>query len=187
MRIDTEENDALGFIVQIEALASALLRAYRPAKLMLVKLDNWFGPRWLTFSTWVPARREGFLAKHLDFPRFVPNRVEWQRKFVAPLYDEVASGEPLHRSLDWVRQMSDMPRQTAYLWFSGNSRKTLSGSAMVYLPVNERYRVWYASWNRRKVWQLLRTHGIPHDEVARFIGIGLVPVDSAAANARIQP
>jgi hypothetical protein len=186
MRIETQENDALGFIVQIEALASALLRAHRPRKLMLVRLDNWFGPRWLTFSTGIPVRREGFLAKHLDVPRFVPNRVDRQRKFVAPLYDEVAPGEPVHRSLDWVRKMADMPSETAYLWFSGNSGKTLSGSAMVYLPVADRVRAWYASWNKRKVWQLRQTFGIPQDEVARLIGVGLIPAELAALNMGLQ-
>jgi hypothetical protein len=50
MNILPEKNDADSFIAQVDALANGIFRAHTPDILILVKVNSWFGSRWLGFS-----------------------------------------------------------------------------------------------------------------------------------------
>jgi hypothetical protein len=177
MRIKVSEGDAEGFIAKAEVCAKGLLRLVRPAEFILVRINNWFGPKWLPFSAPTNDPDAGILAKNLSLPLFVPNRVIEQRNFRAPEYEELAGEPSVHipTRTSYARQhlMSDLLPSTAILWFSGNSRVNGRGSVLVYLPVGERYHAWYAGWSGSGIWQLVLVKGTAAQDLIRFEEAGV--------------
>jgi hypothetical protein len=84
MKVEVLENDAGGFIEQVEACANGVVRTLNPRECILVRINNWFGPKWLPFSAPTTKPDEGIAAKNLSLPLFVPHRVVAQRNFLAP-------------------------------------------------------------------------------------------------------
>lgn len=175
MKIVPAENDAPAFTAQVEALLEGIARVRRPAVLVLIKIDNWFGPNWLRFSTGAHVPVAGCKAGILPIPLFVPNRVASQRRFAAPQYNEVSGGGPLHtEDIEGARErrMSDLPERTAIVWYSGNSRVNRRGSVMAYMAVGNLYRPWYAGWTEGQAWHIEHSKGIDKDEVSNLTRIG---------------
>ena len=177
MNILPETNDAETFIAQVDALANGLVQKYRPESLILIKVNSWFGSRWLGFSgkiLGVGFRRVGVAGvwqeNNLSVPPFVPSRIVSQRRFAAPNYLEIAAGSPLHRKVRsrdaMLRQIARIEVDAAVLWYSGNSKITEHGSAMAYIPASDSYFCWYASWARRDTWHIEETTGISHHELS---------------------
>ena len=75
----------------------------------------------------------------LHVPPFVPHRVVGQRVFVGPDYEETVAAAPLHIECPskqaLSRRITDIDKDAAFLWFSGESEAQKRGSVMVYLPV----------------------------------------------------
>ncbi len=108
--------------------------------LHLVRIDNWFGPKWLGFS----GKVLGAVGVHTDVdrgavvvPPFSPGRVLWERHLSS------AGGEyfPVHspwtfhgeRSSEsnMTRRLSHFQSSGHFVWFSGGSRPNARGSVMV--------------------------------------------------------
>ena len=87
MRIRPDQDDAADFIAEVQGLVDGLLRHYAPRTVVLIKIDNFFGSRWLRFSGKALGAL-GVWKKRLNVPPFVPNRVVSQLTFAGPLYDE---------------------------------------------------------------------------------------------------
>jgi hypothetical protein len=177
MNILPETSDAETFIAQVDALANGLVQKYRPESLILIKVNSWFGSRWLGFSgkmLGVGFRRRGVAGvwqeNHLSVPPFIPSRIVSQRRFAAPNYLEIEEGAPLHRKVRshdaMLRQIAATEPGAAALWYSGNSKITGHGSAMAYIPASDSYLCWYASWARRDTWHIEETTGISHQELS---------------------
>jgi hypothetical protein len=49
MNILLENNDAEAFITQVDALTNGILGKHTPESLILIKVNSWFGSRWLRF------------------------------------------------------------------------------------------------------------------------------------------
>jgi hypothetical protein len=181
MRVEALQNDAPGFIEQVQACANGLVKLLPPTELILVKIDNWFGPQWLPFSAPTRDPKAGIAANNLCIPLFVPNRVVAQRNFSAPAYDEHHSERLVHiavrTSNGRYRLMSDLETGTAIIWYSGNSEHTGRGSVLVYLPVGERYHAWYVGFARNKRWQLALTKRIAVKNVVAFIEAGVTAIN----------
>jgi hypothetical protein len=186
MEIRSTKNDAPEFMNKIQALVSGLLRLDRPNQAFLVKIDSWFGPKWLGFSVGTRLSPSSLRGEVLRLPLFVPNRVVDQRCFAAPNYREVAADKPIHikgpAQVVHERRVSDVTPGAALIWYSGDSDKTGQGSVLVYLPVSDHYWPWYASWVGNGVWQLVGTKGIAVLDLYRFIETGL---DSSMENSEI--
>ena len=88
MQITPEQDDAPDFVFAVERLTEGLLLRDKPRSIILIKIDNWFGSRWLAFSGKVMGAF-GFRSNTLTVPPFVPNRVISQGRFAAPLYGEL--------------------------------------------------------------------------------------------------
>ena len=176
MKIQVAENDAGGFIEQVEACANGVVRTLNPRECILVRINNWFGPKWLPFSAPTTKPDEGIAAKNLSLPLFVPNRVVAQCNFLAPTYTEYMGRKSVHVQVrtPYARQrlMSDLPSDTAIVWYSGNSKVTGRGSLLVYLPMGERYHAWYAGWFGNGAWRVVLTKGTAVQDLARFIQAG---------------
>lgn len=45
-----DEGDASDFVAKVDALLRGIAETHAPPEVILVKIDNWFGPKWLRFS-----------------------------------------------------------------------------------------------------------------------------------------
>ncbi len=96
MKVTFEIDDAPDFVRQVEQVANGVIRRHAPETLVLIKIDNYFGSKWLGFS----GKALGLLgvwhnpdyhpANNIRIPPFVPNRVVSQRRFAGPAYEEIA-------------------------------------------------------------------------------------------------
>lgn len=144
--VSTQQGDSAEFIGKARALAIGVARDYEPARLYVIRIDNWFGPKWMHFAGKFTAgkRLRGFptaaIGVHktrLHVPPFVPSRVVTQRVFVGPDYEETVAATPLHIECPskqaLSRRIADIDKDAAFLWFSGESEAQKRGSVMVYL------------------------------------------------------
>jgi hypothetical protein len=140
--VSTQEGDSAEFVEKARALAIGVARDYEPARLYVIRIDNWFGPKWMHFAGKFTAGKGAAIGVHktrLHVPPFVPARVVEQRVFVGPDYEEAVAAAPLHIECPskqaLKRLIADIDKGAAFLWFSGESEAQKRGSVMVYLPV----------------------------------------------------
>jgi hypothetical protein len=173
MNILPEINDADAFIAQVDALANGILGKHTAESLILIKVNSWFGSRWLGFAGKTLGAL-GVWPDNLSVPPFVPSRIISQKRFTAPNCSEMASGAPLHRkvrSSDAIlRKIAATELSAAVLWYSGNSKITGHGSAMAYIPASNSYSCWYVSWAKRDAWHVEETVGITRQGLTFLIG-----------------
>ncbi len=179
MNIVAQSDDAPGFVRQVEQVANGVIVRHTPKTLVLVKIDNWFGSKWLGFSgkalgafgVWnKPYDRP---ADEIRIPPFVPSRVVSQRRFVSPVYEEVDQGRPIH-----LQTGSDeaRPREaatevpgTALVWYSGNSKSSERGAVMVHAPVGTSYWPWYVALETGDPWRVTETWDIKRDDLVSLM------------------
>jgi len=136
-----QPGDAAEFVEIVQSVAIGLVRESKPKRLYVIRIDNWFGPKWLNFSgKFSVARGRGFGVHktRLHVPPFVPSRVISERLFAGPDYSEVAVAAPLHiecASRDAMkRRIEDIDQDAAFLWFSSESEEQQRGAVMAYSP-----------------------------------------------------
>lgn len=171
MTITSDQDDAPEFIAEAQSLLDGLIRTYSPPTFAVIKIDNWFGPKWLNFSG-KALRALGVWKKRLTIPPFVPNRVVSQRTFVAASYDEVVGGKPIHvrtkGMMTLKRYVADVAPGAAIVWYSGRSGKSGQGSMMAHVPTSDDYLRLYVRWVNRGSWRVTQTIGITVAEVLKF-------------------
>ena len=170
MEILTQDDDAKGFIAQVEHCTNGILQTYTPPKLILIKIDNWFGSRWLRFSGKFLGEL-GVWYSTLRVPPFVPNRVISERQFTAPDYLTGAAQQPIHIRTESKyalrRELSEIAPKASLIWYSGNSQKTKRGSLMAYIWHSNAYWAWYTEWAEGDCWKVVATKNIgPADIMA---------------------
>jgi hypothetical protein len=72
--VTTQQGDSAEFMGKARALAIGVARDSEPARLYVIRIDNWFGPRWMLFA----GKAIGLVGVHktrLHIPPFVPSRV----------------------------------------------------------------------------------------------------------------
>jgi hypothetical protein len=172
MRIQPEPTDAVEFVTVVNQVIDGLLHRHAPESLFVLQIDTWFGQKWLGFSG-VPLLGIAAWYKKLRIPPFVPNRVISQRKFQAPFYEEIDSGNPLHRSVSGRvalgRKVSEVAPGALLIWYSGNSKNTGRGSLMAYIPESDSYRSWYAQWQNANHWHVVQTDGIKLPDLEKLM------------------
>jgi hypothetical protein len=178
MTITSDQDDAPEFIAELQSLADGLLRAYAPPTVVIIKIDNWFGPKWLKFSGKALGAL-GVWKKRLTIPPFVPNRVVSQRAFVGSSHDEVVARKAIHiptkGMMTLKRYVADVAPGAAIIWYSGCSGKSGQGSMMAHVPTSDDYLPLYVRWVNRDSWQLTQTVGITAEDVRRLSRIESVP------------
>jgi hypothetical protein len=168
MRIMPDSNDADDFVAIVSQITNGLLDRNAPSSLILIKVNNWFGFKWRNFSGKglgvVPVWK-----RYLTVPPFVPSRIISQRRFAAPRYEEIASGDPVHLRVPsreaMKRSIAEVAPGAVVVWYSGNSKSSGRGSLMAYLPVKDSYSSWYAAWSHRERWKLEKTQGIKREDL----------------------
>jgi hypothetical protein len=71
-------SDAAGFVAQVDSIVACAART-SPTEVILVRIDNWFGERWLGFAGKLVGAAGVRYANRLVVPPFVPSRVVEQR------------------------------------------------------------------------------------------------------------
>ena len=138
----TLQGDSAEFMKKVRALVAGVARDFEPSRLYIVRIDNWFGPKWMHFAGKFTAGKGFAIGVHkttLHVPPFVPHRVVAERVFAGPFFKEGIIRPPLHiectSELALTRRIVDVDRDAAFAWFSGESEVQRRGSIMVYLPV----------------------------------------------------
>jgi hypothetical protein len=145
--VSMQQGDSAEFIEKARAIAIGIAQDYLPARLYVVRIDNWFGPRWMHFAGTTTVGKVGRfhaigIGIHkatLHVPPFVPHRVVAEHVFVGPAFEETVVAAPLHIECPskqaLSRRIANIDKDAAFLWFSGDSEAQGRGSVMVYLPI----------------------------------------------------
>ena len=199
----TLQGDSAEFMKKVKELVVGVARDYTPERLYIVRIDNWFGPKWMCFAGKFSAGKHFYAGIHrvtLHVPPFVPHRVVAERVLAGPNYDETVARPPLHiecaSMLALTRRIADVDKEAAFVWFSGDSETQLRGSIMAYLPFasgpttsrrHERRRTgaFYIGFSQRENgWEPAMLRGISRGEVEHLeeCGRALIERPLSAAN-----
>jgi hypothetical protein len=149
---------------------------YKPAKVHVVHIDNWFDAKWLDFSGKVlgaiPVWR-----KNISIPPFHPNRVLLEAHFDRDPYLghyslALTPAIFLHRfqpsSENLNRSLTKLFDSAILFWFSGGTAKTGRGSIMQYRVSDGEVCSWYASYHCAPEWKVLHRMHISKVELAHL-------------------
>jgi hypothetical protein len=180
--VSTQQGDSAEFMERVRALTVGVARDCEPARLYVIRIDNWFGPRWMHFA----GKALGLVGVHplrpLHVPPFVPHRVVAERVFAGPAYEETVVMPPLHiecpSSRALLRRITDIDKDGAFVWFSGVSEAQRRGAVMVYLPIDSdqtardglrRTGAFYVGFSEREMgWEPSMLRGVSRGEVAHL-------------------
>ncbi len=198
----TLHGDSAEFMKKVQALVVGVPRDYEPARLYVIRIDNWFGPKWVRFAGKFSAGKHFYAGIHrvtLHVPPFVPKRVVAERVFAGPTYDETIARPPLHidcaSMLALTRRIADVDKEAAFIWFSSDSEAQQRGSIMVYLPVaalpppnrrdwRKRSGAFYMGFSKRQgSWEPAMLRGISRGEAAHLEESGNTSVDNRLSKA----
>ncbi len=162
-----EAGDVDAFLAYAEFLFAGICTLYRPVQLHAIKIDNWFGPRWLRFS----GKMFGIVGvqqHRLTFPPFVPNRVVFEQTYErvgeAELYRVAKAQRVFHIAQkspqNLNRYVNDLAPTTAILWFSGASAENGQDAIMAHVPAEGFHWSWYVGLAAENGWGLATHRGI---------------------------
>jgi hypothetical protein len=202
--VSTQQGDQAEFIEKARALAIGVVSECEPARLYVVRIDNWFGPKWMHFAGKFTAGKGAAIGVHktrLHVPPFVPNRVVAERVFGGPDYEETVVAAPLHIECPskqaLVRRIEDIDKDAALIWFSSESEAQKRGSVMVYLPVAtdpparrrqglRRTGAFYVGFSQRALsWEPAMLRGLSRGEVAHLEESGRALVDNPLLTVKL--
>jgi hypothetical protein len=145
--VSNQQGDSAEYLEKVRALAVGVAIDYKPARLYMIRIDNWFGPKWMHFAgkftvgkrpRGLPTAAIGVHKIRLHVPPFIPQRVVAERVFVGTNYDETVVMPPLHIECPSMqaltRRIEDIDKDAAFIWFSSKSAVQKRGAVMVYLP-----------------------------------------------------
>jgi hypothetical protein len=198
----TLQGDSAEFMKKVQALVVRVARDYEPARLYVVRIDNWFGPKWMHFAGKFTAGKGAAIGVHkvtLHVPPFVPHRVVAERVFMGPNYAEAITRPPLHiecASMQALqRRIRDIDKEAVFVWFSSDSERLKRGSIMVYLPVasemtangrdrRRRTGAFYIGFLQRGVsWEPAMLRGVSRSEVEHLEECGSALIDVSVSIA----
>jgi hypothetical protein len=162
------------FAVASRWITAAIYRSV-PADAYVVRIDNWFGDRWLSFSGKIAGalgvRSHG---EDMTLPPFHPRRVEGRRHFrryeTLDDYVRVPTSRPVlhpsqHSEANLNRTLAKMFGDVLLAWFGGGSESDDRASLMVYRrTAYGNAEPWYASFSRHLGWRPDRTIGLGESE-----------------------
>ena len=188
MRVTPDTDDAPDFVRQVEQVANGVIRLHAPETLVLIKIDNFFGSKWLGFSgkalgaigVWFnPSYNPANIVR---IPPFVPNRVVSQRRFSAPAYEEIDCGKPIHKRIPsriaLNRTVATVAPKSALVWYRGESKVTGRGAVMAYVPAGDSYWPWYAALETGESWSVTEALDIKRGDLASLMKQGSDAIQS---------
>ena len=196
------QGDSGEFMKKVQALVVGVARDYEPARLYVVRIDNWFGPKWMHFAGKFTAGKGFAIGVHkttLHVPPFVPHRAVAERVFAGPNFNEVVIKPPLHiectSELALTRRIADVDKEAAFVWFSSKSEVQKRSSIMVYLPAASaptasrrdgprRTGAFYIGFSQREsAWEPAMLRGVSRGEVAHLEEFGRALIGNPLSTA----
>jgi len=196
--VTTQLGDSVEFMAKARALAIGVAQDYEPARFYVIRIDSWFGPKWMHFAGKFTAGKGAAIGVHktrLHVPPFVPSRVVGQRVFEGTDYEQTMAAAPLHIECSskqaLSRRIADIDNDAAFLWFSGESEAQKRGAVMVYLPsafdptASRRGKLgrngaFYTGFSKRdEAWEPAMLRGVSRTEVAHLEQSGRALLDSS--------
>jgi hypothetical protein len=195
------QGDSTEFMEKVQALVIGVARDYLPARLYVIRIDNWFGPKWMHFAGKFTAGKTkvigvaaiGVHKRILHVPPFVPHRVIAKRVFQGPEYGKSVTRPPLHiectSEFALTRRIADVDKEAAFVWFSSESETQKRGSIMVYLPAvsappasrrrERRTGALYVGLSEHEMgWEPAMLRGISRGELAHLEANGKTSTDN---------
>jgi hypothetical protein len=176
IEISAEEGDSPEFVKQVEAVIRGLCRIHAPTEVIVVRIDNWFGKRWLRFSGKIMGLA-GVWERTLTLPPFVPNRVCWERRYLRERdggsYSLGGPGPKLHQDQTSVqnrqRLVADVVPEAALVWFSGGTKDNDHSAVMAYVPIPDGHWTWYVGYAKTDGWRIEELKGISGGELDHLV------------------
>lgn len=150
-----DETDDETFTEIVSDVVNGMLLDAKVAGISVVKIRDWFGPKWLGFT----GKKLGAFGVH-DFPvaipPFHPNRVLSQRFYAyhsnSLTYEKIWPPFRLHihqHSEDnFERRLYKYFRSGAFAWYSSDSARTGQGALMIYVTIEKNIRCGYFGLER---------------------------------------
>jgi hypothetical protein len=173
------ESDDAAFLAIVKELVDGLVVSMEPSSVYVMRVDNWFGPRWLGFAAKIAYGLVG-VGRDMDkdaltIPPFVPARIVSERRFVRSDgdYAESADRSSLHRwqpsAWNEHRRLVTRARDGLFVWCSAASAENEPASLMVVVTKGTEQDAWYAGFVKRADgWSYGHLSGVGRDQVARI-------------------
>jgi hypothetical protein len=165
-----DEGDDFGYLAWVECMIRSVNRSVPPDRIFVVKIDNWFGRRWLGFSGKATGA-VGMRKKRLTLPPFIPSRVVSQ--YMYSRMNRKAGRQPgLHvyqRSGENLQRYADVlvPDDSVF-WYCGRSARNDRASFMAYVSTPDGHWPWYVGLQRASTWRIVESVGIQPAELDAF-------------------
>lgn len=177
IELDLIETDDVGFVHLVRPIVGGVIRLVAPSEVYVIKVDSWFGDKWLGFSYKALGQLSVHHRRTLRVPPFVPARIASQRHYrrgAGERYELDSTSPPLHveqtSEENARRRMSTTCPDAAVFWWSGGSRQNRRGSLMTYLPTPEGHTGWYAEFRHETEWRPAKTLETTAQELAAYAG-----------------
>jgi hypothetical protein len=207
--LDQDGRDDPEFLALIDGIVSGAVTRFRPQRFYAVKIDNWFGRRWLAFSGKPLGALGVWKSQYLTLPPFIPSRVVAEDPFALDSsdckYRKSKSAVRLHRyqrsGENLTKRIARVVPGNAVFWYSGNSLANGRGSLMSYIPTSEGYWPWYVGAVRRGRWRMTERVDITQEALSDLeratwdaasgpgspSGVHSRPVGSGASGPTMRP
>ena len=166
-----DDKDDFDFILMLNSVATNVAARTGVRTVTLVKIDNWFAPKWRGFSGKVLGAL-GQWRRPLRIPPFVPRRVRIQQTFRTPDFKDTPR-PLLHIWMDseshMRRRFTDVAPDTAVIWYSGATVPNGRGALMTYVRERVEPYGWYAGWVKKETWLPTQLRGISTTEVMSLV------------------
>lgn len=173
--------------VFLKCVQSLVLRdavSAEPRRILVARLDNWFGDRWYGFRGKVLGaagvrNKQG--CHRFIVPPFVPKRVlgehclerqENGEYLACPVDEPLAVSQPGEANLKrWLHQFTD---SGLLVWYSGNSAERDMASVMVYVHTDQVTDAWYLGVRKeRSRWQFQKGVGMTQETYETALSDGV--------------
>ena len=175
IELQRQEGDDAGYLLTVASLLTALKETIAVKEVYLIKIDNWFGSKWLTFSG--KALGAVSIWNHkVTLPPFVPNRVLEELHVQLIAGSENIASRPITRIHKSISSSEALNRKLAteyegmsFIWYSGKTERNKKGSVMVYLA-DKGYWCWWVELSERKNWEPVMLKGISREQYSNIMG-----------------
>jgi hypothetical protein len=167
IEIISSKNEDKTFVGLVERILYTGISLTEPKDVFITKVDHWFDFKWREFSHKIFGAL-GVWRNTLRIPPFIPDRIveesyfgkigkEYIRKDLYRLHIYQSSSENAERKIK--------RKSAIYLWYSGDTANKTQGSLMVYTFCKDSQNSWYASFIKKKDWQIFKTDNISKAEI----------------------
>lgn len=175
--LTVNEDDDPSFINLVQRIIHGVVSTKKPKDYCVVRIDNWFGQRWLNFSGKMLGALGVRKTPNTTFPPFVPSRVRSYTLFAwAPEKDDYTNVEEPHAVHKWQPSSANLQNfvgktfpDACFFWFSGNTKENHRGSLMGYVSSDGECWTWYLEFQRQGEWKQSKRANITPEQIDFFL------------------